>query len=428
MVIFAQRLCACIQGGRMGKLENASGRANQRLAGLDLLRLLAVLLTLGRHLTQSPDGWPGAWDAILSTWYRGGWVGVDLFFVLSGFLVSGLLFSEYKTRGQFSLARFYTRRGWKIYPPFFVLTGVTVGVILIRGQPLPPLGCLADVFFFQSYHPGLWGHSWSLAVEEHFYLLLPLGLLLILKLNRSSAAPLRPILVLAGCVAAGALCLRVINWCIRPEYSPLTHHFATHLRFDSLLFGVAISYLYHFHNTRFVELFTPWRRWLIAGGVLLLTPAFALPVETTPFIFTAGFTIFSLGSGMLLVGVLLSAPPRNRFARWGAGLGAYSYSIYLWHPPLIYWGIPSLEHMLGTPLGFGMREAVYLGGSLAVGVMMAKLVEIPALRLRDRWFPSRSATPGNISAAGFGWRQYARPETTTSHRGEIGDCRPLRAG
>jgi peptidoglycan/LPS O-acetylase OafA/YrhL len=361
-----------------------------RLAGLDLLRLLAVLLTLGRHLTQSPDGWPGAWDGVLSTWFRGGWVGVDLFFVLSGFLVSGLLFGEYRARGQFSLARFYTRRGWKIYPPFFALTATTVVMTLLHRWPLPPSGVLADVFFLQCYSPGLWVHSWSLAVEEHFYLLLPLVLLLILKLNRDSASPLRPVLALAGCVAAGALLLRILNWCMRPDYSMYIHHFPTHLRFDSLLLGVAIAYLYHFHNSRFVEVLTPWRRWLIAGGVLLLMPAFFFQVETSPFIFTVGFSLFAVGSGMLMVGVLLSKPPHGRLAQWGAGLGAYSYSIYLWHPALTYWGIPFLERKLGTTLGFGVHEAVYLVGSLAGGVLMAKLVEIPALRLRDRWFPARS--------------------------------------
>src|SRR5436305_843569 len=79
---------------------------------------------------------------------------------------------------------------------------------------------LADLFFLQSYQPGLWGHSWSLAVEEHFYLLLPLVLLLILKLNRASAAPLRPILFLAGGVAACGLLLRILNGCLRPAYTP----------------------------------------------------------------------------------------------------------------------------------------------------------------------------------------------------------------
>ncbi len=380
----------------MRKLDNAPVRAKPRLAGLDLLRLLAVFLVLGRHLRRFPEGWPGAWDTVLATWCRGGWVGVDLFFVLSGFLVSGLLFAEYRSRGQISLVRFYTRRGWKIYPPFFVLTAVTIGVTLWRGQPLPPRAFLADLFFLQSYQPGFWGHSWSLAVEEHFYLLLPLLLLLILKLNRASATPLRPILFLAGCVAACTFLLRMLHWWMWPAYTPLTHHFATHLRFDSLLFGVAISYLYHFHTARFVEVFTPWRRHLAAGGVLLLTPAFVLPVETTPLIFTAGFTLFYVGSGMLLVGVLLCEPPRNRFALWAAALGTYSYSIYLWHPAVIYWGIPVLERILGTSLGFGVREAIYLCGSLAVGVMMAKLVEVPALRLRDRWFPSRSAVPADV--------------------------------
>lgn len=83
-----------------------------RNTGLDLLRLVAILLVLGRHLLPGYEN-----NTFLSIWRTGGWVGVDLFFVLSGFLVSGLLFEEYKKRGSLDLKRFLIRRGFKIYPP-----------------------------------------------------------------------------------------------------------------------------------------------------------------------------------------------------------------------------------------------------------------------------------------------------------------------
>ncbi len=377
----------------MGKPDGDGARSRSRLLGLDLLRFLAILLVLGRHLPSPPGSYPAAGQAVFTTWHRGGWVGVDLFFVLSGFLVAGLLFSEYKSHERLSLARFYTRRGWKIYPPFYALIAVTMIVTLACGEPYSRLSLGSELVFLQSYLPGLWNHTWSLAVEEHFYLILPLLLAALLRLNRGSPGPLRPVLSLAACVAVGALLLRLLDWYYRPSYSHLTHSFATHLRLDSLFFGVAISYVYHFHTERFVATLTPWRRWLMAGGVLALVPAFALPLETTPFVYTAGFTVFYLGSGMLMVGVLLSDLPHNRFLTGLGELGAYSYSIYLWHMAVIEWEVPLVERVRGATVGFGSLAAMDVIGSLAVGVVMAKVVELPALRLRDRWFPARAKGP-----------------------------------
>ncbi|OGO48567.1 MAG: hypothetical protein A2Z30_01185 [Chloroflexi bacterium RBG_16_64_43] len=353
-----------------------------------MLRVLAVILVLGRHIAPPPQTWPDVLRSILVTWQRGGWVGVDLFFVLSGFLVSGLLFCEYKSRGRLSIGRFYARRGWKIYPPFFTLIAVTVVIFPCFGELIARRPLASELVFLQSYIPGLWNHTWSLAVEEHFYLLLPLVLVMMLRLNRGSSAPLKPVLVLAGCVAVSALLLRLLNCHSRPVYSDLTHLFASHLRLDSLFFGVAIAYAYHFHTRRFIDVLFPFRRRLVIGGSVLLTPAFALSLESTPFIYTIGLTLFYLGSGMLLVGILLCNLPRSRLVVFLATLGAHSYSVYLWHMPVLRWGIPLIEATWRTSLGYGLRTVVYLIGSLAAGVVMAKLVELPALRLRDRWFPA----------------------------------------
>lgn len=368
-------------------------RAKPRLAGLDVLRLVAILLVLGYHMSSPPETWSRGFRNCLVAWQRGGWVGVDLFFVLSGFLVSGLLFAEYKLRGHLSVGRFFTRRGWKIYPPFIALIAVTVIVYLVRGIPIGKLRLASELLFFQSYLPGLWSHTWSLAVEEHFYLLLPMVLVLVLRWNKGSRTPLKPVLFLAAGVGGSELTLRVLNWHYRPAYTHLTHHFASHLRLDSLFFGVAISYAYHFHTGRFVESLSPWRRWLIVGGTVLLTPAFIFQIETTPLMFTLGLTLFSLASGMLLVGVLLCNLPRSRFVVLMATIGAYSYSIYLWHMAVHWWGVSLVQRAWGTPLGFGAGAAVYLIGSLALGVVMAKAVEVPALRLRDQWFPPRARGP-----------------------------------
>ncbi|MCE9604360.1 MAG: acyltransferase [Planctomycetia bacterium] len=368
-------------------------RSKTRLVGLDLLRLFAVLLVLGRHIPLPPESVRIPLRGFFEYWFRGGWVGVDLFFVLSGFLVAGLLFNEYQACGTISPWRFYVRRGWKIYPAFYVMIGVTLAYYAYRGVYLPKPAVLSELLFLQSYLPGLWNHTWSLAVEEHFYLLLPLVLVGLLRWNKKSVAPLRSILPLAGVV--GALCLywRIARWEAHPVFDNQTNLFPTHLRLDGLFFGVALSYLYHFHKPSFISLLKPWRGVLLIAGLLLLAPAFYWTFAD-PILFTVGFTMFYIGGGLLLVGVLLCDLPRDGFVggvlKRLAKLGSYSYSIYLWHMPFLVWGVPLVQRMLGRPLGFSGAVVVYLSGSLVCGVVMAKCVEMPALKLRERWFPARS--------------------------------------
>src|SRR5215211_479046 len=100
-----------------------------RLKNLDVLRAVAVLLVLGRHVNvvaPMPADVPGPVALAIRAWVKVGWTGVDLFFVLSGFLVSGLLFAEYRKNGELRIGRFLIRRGFKIYPPFWVLMAVTL--------------------------------------------------------------------------------------------------------------------------------------------------------------------------------------------------------------------------------------------------------------------------------------------------------------
>lgn len=374
-------------------IDRGTSRTRPREAGLDLLRLVAVLLVLGRHMWEPPSWLPAGWQLFLSTWYRGGWVGVDLFFVLSGFLVSGLLFAEYKARGQVSFGRFVIRRAFKIYPPLWVLIAFTVADNLARGIPTRWSGLTSELLFLQSYINGLWGHTWSLAVEEHFYLVLPLAMMLLLRFNRKSATRLRPILLLIGSFAVIALVARLLTFYYRVPYSHMTHLFASHLRLDSLFFGVAISYAYHFHASRFVAMLTPWRLPLIVSGMALLTPAFLFTLNTTPFVFTVGLTLFYLGSGLLLIGTLLSNIRRAGLFGFLATIGAHSYSIYLWHLPMKKLGVPLIEQMCRTSFPYGIKVSVYMVGSIVAGMLMARIVEIPALALRDRWFPSRGVGP-----------------------------------
>ncbi len=154
---------------------------------------------------------------------------------------------------------------------------------------------------------------------------------------------------------------------------------------------MGIAYAYHFHQGWFRGAFGAHRRRLIVAGSASLLPAFCFPIEASPILWTAGLTLFALGSGALLIGVVLLDVPRTGVAAALGLVGTHSYSIYLSHMPVIRWAIPALERSLDRELDFLVRVPLYVAGSIALGMVMARLVEIPALRLRDRWFPGRPA-------------------------------------
>jgi peptidoglycan/LPS O-acetylase OafA/YrhL len=309
------------------------------------------------------------------------------------------LFTEYRTRGELSPIRFYVRRAWKIYPPFYLLLVVTVVIYGTLRQELRWSWLLSELLFAQSYVPGLWMHTWSLAIEEHFYLLLPLVLLHLIRRRPAATNPFRPVLLLGLGVVALELLLRVVNWRVHPAYAYQTHLSPTHLRMDSLFVGVVLSYVHHFHTRAFIDVLTPWRWALIAGGTALLAPAFMFPLETTPLVYTAGFTLFGVAGAMLVAGTVLCASPRDGIIAPLAALGAHSYSIYLWHLPVMLWVIPLAEQAVGIRLALGFRAVLSVFASLAFGTVMSKVVEGPALRLRDRWFPSRSSGTDRMGLA-----------------------------
>ena len=364
---------------------------SQRSRTLDILRTVAVLLVMGRHLFPPPAHLPAWVRETAATLARGGWVGVDLFFVLSGFLVSGLLFEEHKRSGHLSVGRFLLRRGLKIYPPFYLLILVTAGLSLLGWwQPFAGRQLGAELVFVQNYSPGLWPHTWSLAVEEHFYLALPVLLLVLLRLSRTggnAADPFSRIPVVFLGVALACLTLRLVLAFSTP-YQHTTHLFPTHLRIDSLLLGVVLSYVRHYRGDWFFATAKRFRPAMIVAGTLCFVPAFVFQLETTPLIPSLGVAFFAAGGGLLIWGLAGVEPQRSRLAAAAAFVGARSYSIYLWHMAVTYWGLklvlPAVPGLTWPAYAVG-----FVVGSVVVGLVMHAVVEAPMLRLRDRLIPSR---------------------------------------
>jgi peptidoglycan/LPS O-acetylase OafA/YrhL len=360
-------------------------RANvRRNVNLDALRAIAILMVLGRHAGYSTY-WARAY------WNRVGWAGVDLFFVLSGFLVSGLLFIDYQDRGQIECTRFYIRRGLKIWPAFYALIGTGLLIAVVRRQPVSKSELLSELIFMQSYFKGIWFQTWSLAVEEHFYLSLPLVLLLMIR--RDGERPFAAMPYVFGSIAIFALACRfVVGWKENGGSNYQTYLCPTHLRIDGLMFGVLLSYYNRFRPKVF-ERIASWRGgWItIAAAVFLLS---ALPLENRN-MHTWGFTVIYLGAGCLVAKAIAFEGPRPIRIISGllARIGLYSYSIYLWH---IFYQQRVLPHFNITSQALWFW--CYFVGSILFGIAAAKAIEIPVLRFRDRVFPrssKSSVTSGN---------------------------------
>jgi peptidoglycan/LPS O-acetylase OafA/YrhL len=351
---------------------------------IDVLRGLAVTMVLATHtLYFRPSD---SWDAAV---VYGLWTGVDLFFVLSGFLISGLLFSEYQRNRCINFGRFAARRAMKIYPPFYLLITLALASRLANTRMEHPWETLVpfihDVLFVQSYFWGSYWHFWSLSVEEHFYILLPVSLYIGIRVARNRLAdPFRRLPVAFLILAVAELAVRVVTWRLIQPYDLHTHQFPTHLRLDSLMFGVLLSYLAHFHKER-LNGFIDRNYWpLLVGSLALIAPALALRMAN-PFVYTVGFTFLYLGFGGLLMVLLRTAMPTSGGPKavlsMIASIGKHSYSIYLWHLPLELKLITF--DLLSKPYGL----ALYYGASLGVGIGLSMLVDIPVLKLRDRLWP-----------------------------------------
>ena len=353
-----------------------------RLKQLDALRALAVILVLGHHVTWNP------------LWVRFGWSGVDLFFVLSGFLISGLLFREYKQYGSIHILRFWTRRALKIYPAYYLLILATVSGRMLAKTPIGWSHIWPDLIFVQSYVPGTWGHLWSLAVEEHFYILLPILLWAMMRRQCGRQDAFRHLPLVCLVISVACLALRSAHLLTGEPFNFQWHKFATHVRLDALSFGVLLSYYWEFRHGVIERLFSDGGRFVLTVSLFLLAPA-VLFDQTNAFLSTAGLSLLYVGYGGLLLYSLKCVDASGLVVRTLAKVGVYSYTLYLVHLPVASWCVGDLTPWApaNAPL---IRDhafllfVCYFVLTFAAGVLIAKLVELPFLKLRDRLVPAQT--------------------------------------
>lgn len=385
-----------------------------RIASLDFLRGVAILLVIFSHARIVPGFSPEGIDqgnALVSiigklsdfAFWRSvmtGWVGVDLFFVLSGYLIGGLLISELEERNRINFPRFWTRRAFKILPSYFVLI-LCLG--LIPNSVYETLGqegywrsFWIHAFFLQNYlDPATFGPTWSLAIEEHFYLCVPFFLTAVyLYAKRKGTSPMRSLLFWALGMMLAALCFRF--WDVIDGQWHEFALFRTHWRFDALFLGVFCQYLV---RTRPDTLTWVNKLGLWLWPIVLALLGIALAYSRSHWLLVV-FGVLGVQLAAALVLLRFSLKPRPHLERlwpyqWMAHIGRWSYNIYLWHFFIFdmnLLGVNSLALWIGEAvsqplLRFWLLFALLVGASVGVGYIATVLVERPFLWLRKKIAP-----------------------------------------
>jgi peptidoglycan/LPS O-acetylase OafA/YrhL len=389
-----------LPGGLLGYL--AMERSPSAIAELDGLRAIAILLVLARHAVQrfhegtQPLLPIAGWDAAAPL--LNGWIGVDLFFVLSGFLIGKHLLACYRDPNGLALAPYLARRALRIVPAYFaVLLIVAAGLVPMFAVREDALGLRVayHMLFLQDYlTPNIVGVFWSLGVEEKFYLFAPLILAAVLRWRRPQAQ-----LAVALAIALLGPALRLVSAFTHPgidTYGPTyfyTFRTPFHACIDALMLGVLIALVQH-HRAHLPWLGRPalarlalWPALGLSGWLLLPTPLLA---GVGLFDKVLQPLLIALGAAGALYGLVLSGRPAPILRGLSLlVLARLSYCLYLVHMPLI----PGLIWLVDGPLALAdapqvLRFAAFLPlfaiASLLAAACLHYLVEKPFLLLKDR--------------------------------------------
>lgn len=370
-------------------MQSITGAGTSRRRDLDVIRGVAILLTLGWHFGTNTGvafldalQLPGQWI---------GWAGVDLFFVLSGFLIGGLIFREHDRTGAFRWQRFLTRRAFKIWPVLYLY----VALLLVTGRYRPDEILLQVLFHVQNFFETPARQLWSLAVEEHFYL--AFALIFGFAVRRRGYQPAHVPRVLLGImVAAFALrcAAQLVGW------DRVGLQWQTQFRADALACGVLLAWLHTFQRARFDALAA--RKAMLLLLALAGAVALAVGRDVDAFITTIGFTIALLAAAAT---VLLAQSPamdrtRNPLLRGLGWVGVYSYATYVFQlVPFRAGEAAWAKVMHGAAMPPVAELALKYVGAILVGFAITKAIERPMLALRDRLFPADARQVKDAPAA-----------------------------
>ena len=362
---------------------------------LDGVRGISILLVLIHHTEFIT---PVSFSIL-----TGGYLGVDIFFVLSGFLITSLLVEEMETTGTVSFRRFYMRRVLRLLPAFgaVLLFSAAVGAIVgFDRLGLTGWRVFSIVGYFTNWvrayeTPHLWflTHFWSLAIEEQFYLVWPFVLFALLRSGMSRRGVLLTVTVLimvsvvwmAALHSSGATVLRLYT--------------GSDTRAHSLLVGCWFSLALHwgYLKTEFAKRYQPF---VHIGMIVLFTAAFKLWIGN-PVLYWGGSFIVAVCAGLMILGLVTS--DNNRLTAvfshpvllW---FGKRSYGLYVWHWPVFYLCAALRRPELAIPCG--------VIGAVAAAALSYHFIELPFLRMKARF---------SVNGRTQSWRPNDRGVATEGH-------------
>lgn len=343
-------------------------------AGVDGLRAVAVIGVILYHA-----GLP---------WMRGGFLGVESFFVISGYLITTLLLADWRRLGRIDFAHFWRRRVKRLLPAFvaailgtlaFVVCFLPDEIARLRGDVLPALAFVSNwqfIFTQQSYfeaagRPPLLRHLWSLAIEWQFYLIWPVICLALFRLGRRRAA----LAAFLGALASAAWMAALYQ----PDADPSRVYFGTDTRATGLLIGAALALLTPPSAGERARAGPTPGRALTLAATAALAALLALYVgldELSPLLYGGGFLVVSLLTAVVVAAATLARDGRLARAlgspalRW---LGLRSYGLYLWHWPVFALMRPWVD----VPFDDGPTLALRLIITLALTELSYRFIETP---------------------------------------------------
>ncbi|MGD8148770.1 acyltransferase family protein [Ornithinimicrobium sp. Y1694] len=388
------------RGGRGGRGPTGVAPRPGYIPGLDGLRAIAIAAVLVFHY--------------MPAWLPGGYLGVDVFFVVSGFLITTLLLREIDSKGRIDLLGFWRRRARRLLPALLLVVLVSVsaaraiGGDLLVGIGRQTLGALtfttnwleiaAGASYFHATSPILFINFWSLAVEEQFYLLWPLSLVVALAVTRTTRQRV-------SAVATIGLVSAILMATLYDGGDATRVYYGTDTHLMGLMAGAAFALAWADPTHRAGLRSRAWRRYRGYAVLLAVVGLFALMMwmdESSALTFRGGILLASLLTVVLVAAALEADGPWRRIMelrplRW---LGERSYGVYLWHWPVLVIMGALVPYATGT-----VRGALVLSAALVLTFAFAelslRLVERPvrrhgiraSVRRLTRWV----TTPWNVS-------------------------------
>lgn len=372
----------------------------KHFAGLDHLRAFAISFVFIYHyrIFKHPE-----WIDTIGSF---GWTGVDLFFVLSGYLISSQLFAQIGNNEQISFREFFIKRFFRIIPAYLTVLALYFLVPDFRErEALPPLWKFLTFTQNIGLHlkdRGTFSHAWSLCIEEQFYFLLPIILIMLVRWKALKIGPwLLGILFTAGFV------IRLFCWfaILKPVMGADDYwvtwyrwmYYPTFTRLDGLLTGVTIAAVFQFLPVIKQKIMALGNRLLLIGLVLLTGAWFLCEDPATFYASIFGFPLIAIGYGAMVAG----AVSENSFLykkklRFTATLAMLSYGIYLSHKGVIH-----LTQLWVGNMGIEQNSTVMFIICMITCVLAAlllnRIIEKPFLKLRQRILSFATAGVGASS-------------------------------